>query len=156
MREELAPEISDRVVYLGLVSEEEKARAFVSADVYVAPNTGGESFGIVLLEAMARGTPVLASDIEAFRRVVADGRAGATFVNEDPADLAREAIALLSDPDERVRLSAEGALRAQEYDWETVARRVVEVYDAVTVTGERVTEDMRGQLVGRFARGGGE
>ena len=156
MRASLDPEISERVVYLGLVSEEDKARAFVSADVYVAPNTGGESFGIVLLEAMASGTPVLASDIEAFRRVVAEGRAGATFTNEDPADLARAAIALLSDADERRRLSAEGRLRAQEYDWETVARRVVEVYDAVTVTGEKVTEDMRGQLVGRFARGGGE
>ena len=105
---------------------------------------------------MASGTPVLASDIEAFRRVVAEGRAGATFTNEDPADLARAAIALLSDADERRRLSAEGRMRAQEYDWETVARRVVEVYDAVTVTGEKVTEDMRGQLVGRFARGGGE
>jgi len=156
MRESLDPEISERVVYLGLVSEEDKARAFVSADVYVAPNTGGESFGIVLLEAMASGTPVLASDIEAFRRVVAEGRAGATFTNEDPADLARAAIALLDDAEERRRLTAEGHLRAREYDWESVAARVVEVYEAVTVTGEKVTEDMRGQLVGRFARGGGE
>lgn len=156
MREALDPSISDRVVYLGLISEEDKARAFVSADLYVAPNTGGESFGIVLLEAMASGTPVLASDIEAFRRVVAEGRAGATFANEDPADLARVAIALLSDAEQRRRLSSEGLLRAREYDWESVASRVVEVYEAVTVTGEKVTEDMRGQLVGRFARGGGE
>jgi phosphatidylinositol alpha-mannosyltransferase len=153
MRESLDPAVSDRVVYLGLVSEEEKTRAFVSADLYVAPNTGGESFGIVLLEAMASGTPVLASDIEAFRRVVDDGRAGRTFVNEDPEDLAREAIALLSDRAERERLTREGHARALEYDWETVAKRVVEVYDAVTVTGEKVTEDMRGQLVGRLSRG---
>ena len=151
-RESLSPDLASRVEFLGLVSEEVKARAFVSADVYVAPNTGGESFGIVLLEAMASGTPVLASDIEAFRRVVDGGRAGATFANEDPADLARVAIGLLDDAEERARLSREGLRRAQEYDWETVARRVVEVYDAVTVTGERVTEDFRGQLVGRLSR----
>jgi phosphatidylinositol alpha-mannosyltransferase len=153
MREDLDPAVSDRVVYLGLVSEEEKTRAFVSADLYVAPNTGGESFGIVLLEAMASGTPVLASDIEAFRRVVDDGRAGRTFVNEDPDDLADQAIALLSDRAELQRLTHEGRARALEYDWATVAKRVVEVYDAVTVTGEKVTEDMRGQLVGRLSRG---
>jgi phosphatidylinositol alpha-mannosyltransferase len=123
----------------------------VSADIYVAPNTGGESFGIVLLEAMSSGTPVLASDLEAFRRVTDDGRAGASFANEDPADLARSAIALLSDPVERARLRVEGLRRAQEFDWVTVARRVVEVYDAVTVTGEKVTEDFRGQVIGRLS-----
>ena len=151
-RADLAPETDARVTFLGLVSEEDKARAFVSADVYVAPNTGGESFGIVLLEAMASGAPVLASDIEAFRKVTQDGRAGASFVNEDPADLARAAVALLDDAPERARLAAEGRRRAKEFDWETVARRVVEVYDAVTVTGEKVTEDFRGQLVGRLSR----
>jgi phosphatidylinositol alpha-mannosyltransferase len=151
-RDALAPEVAARVDFLGLVSEEVKARAFVSTDLYVAPNTGGESFGIVLLEAMASGTPVLASDIEAFRRVVDDGRAGATFVNEDPADLARVAVRLLDDAAERARLGREGLLRAREFDWETVAQRVVEVYDAVTVTGEKVSEDFRGQLVGRLSR----
>jgi phosphatidylinositol alpha-mannosyltransferase len=151
-RDALAPEVAARVAFLGLVSEEVKARAFVSADLYVAPNTGGESFGIVLLEAMASGTPVLASDIEAFRRVVDDGRAGATFVNEDPEDLARVAVQLLDDAAERARLGREGLLRAREFDWETVAQRVVEVYDAVTVTGEKVSEDFRGQLVGRLSR----
>jgi len=84
--------------------------------------------------------------------VVDDGRAGATFVNEDPADLARVAVALLDDAAERARLGREGLLRAREFDWETVARRVVEVYDAVTVTGEKVSEDFRGQLVGRLSR----
>ena len=155
IREELAPEVAERITFLGLVSEETKARAFLSADVYVAPNTGGESFGIVLLEAMASGTPVLASDLEAFRRVIDEGRAGALFANEDPSDLARAALALLDDADERARLRREGLLRAREFDWETVAKRVVEVYESVTVTGEKVTEDLRGQLVGRLARGGG-
>jgi phosphatidylinositol alpha-mannosyltransferase len=147
----LTAEIADRVEFLGLVSDEVKAQAFVSADIYVAPNTGGESFGIVLLEAMSSGTPVLASDLDAFRRVTDEGRAGASFANEDPADLARSAIALLSDPIERQRLRDEGFRRSREFDWVTVARRVVEVYDAVTVTGEKVTEDFRGQVIGRLS-----
>ncbi|MGE3810191.1 MAG: glycosyltransferase family 4 protein [Candidatus Nanopelagicales bacterium] len=155
IRGDLEPEVAEHITFLGLVDEETKARAFLSADIYVAPNTGGESFGIVLLEAMASGTPVLASDLEAFRRVTAEGRAGASFANEDPDDLARAAIALLSDRDERSRLAAEGRIRAREFDWETVAKRIVEVYESVTVTGEKVTEDLRGQLVGRLARGGG-
>ncbi len=155
IRGDLPPEVAEHITFLGLVDEETKARAFLSADIYVAPNTGGESFGIVLLEAMASGTPVLASDLEAFRRVTAEGRAGASFVNEDPDDLAKAAIALLSDREERARLSAEGRIRAREFDWETVAKRIVEVYESVTVTGEKVTEDLRGQLVGRLARGGG-
>jgi phosphatidylinositol alpha-mannosyltransferase len=152
-QETLAPDIAARVTFLGRVSDEDKARAFVSADVYVAPNTGGESFGIVLLEAMASSTPVLASDIDAFRRVLREGEAGALFVNEDPADLARVASDLLEDRTELARLSAAGLARAQEYDWATVARRVVEVYEAVSATGEKVAEDMRGQLVGRLVRG---
>ncbi|MBI1377125.1 MAG: glycosyltransferase [Frankiales bacterium] len=151
LRAGLSPDVSARVEYLGLVSEEDKARAFVSADLYVAPNTGGESFGIVLLEAMASGTPVLASDLEAFRRVTAEGRAGASFANEDPADLARAAIRLLDDAAERERLRREGLVRVRDYDWQTVARRVVEVYEAVTVTGEKVREDFRGQVIGRLS-----
>ena len=153
IRSGLAPEVEARVEFLGLVSQETKARAFMSADLYVAPNTGGESFGIVLLEAMASGIPVLASDIEAFRRVTDEGRAGASFINEDPADLARVASDLLDDAAERARLTQAGLARAKEYDWATVARRVVEVYEAVTVTGEKVTEDFRGQVIGRFSRG---
>ena len=152
-RSTLPADIDERVTFLGRVSDDDKARAFVSADVYVAPNTGGESFGIVLLEAMASGTPVLASDIDAFRRVLREGEAGALFVNEDPADLARVASGLLDDAAERHRLAAAGRARAHEYDWATVARRVVEVYEAVSATGEKVTEDMRGQLVGRLVRG---
>ncbi len=150
-RARLTPGIVDRVEFLGLVSDEVKAQAFVSADIYVAPNTGGESFGIVLLEAMSSGTAVLASDLDAFRRVTDEGRAGASFANEDPADLARSAIALLSDPIERQRLRDAGLRRSREFDWVTVAQRVVEVYDAVTVTGEKVTEDFRGQVIGRLS-----
>jgi phosphatidylinositol alpha-mannosyltransferase len=137
---------------MGLVSEEEKVRAFVSTDLYIAPNTGGESFGIVLLEAMASGTPVVASDIEAFARVLEDGEAGALFRNEDSADLADVINELLDDPVHRGQLSASGRERALEFDWQSVAARIVDVYESVTVTGERVTEDLRGQVIGRLSR----
>ena len=75
----------------GMVSEEDKARMLRSVDVYVAPNTGGESFGMILTEAMAAGTPVVASDLDAFRRVLDGGRAGALFPTGDAAALARRA-----------------------------------------------------------------
>jgi phosphatidylinositol alpha-mannosyltransferase len=127
--------IRERITMLGLVSDEDKARMLRSIDVYVAPNTGGESFGIILTEAMAAGTPVLASDIDAFFRVLEDGKAGALFPNGDSAALAAEAIALLGDPDRRARLADAGRVAVKQYDWETVAADVVAVYE--TVAGNR-------------------
>ena len=151
--EHIPADLRHHVVFLGLISERDKSRAFHSADVYVAPHTGGESFGIVLAEAMASGTPVLASDLDAFRRVLDEGRAGVLFTTDDSAALAQAAGDLLDDPERRAQLSAAGLVHVQRYDWASVARRVVEVYEAVTVTGEKVQEDFRGQLIGRLSRG---
>lgn len=148
----LAPDIAERLTFLGLVSEEDKVNAFHSADLYIAPNTGGESFGIVLLESMASDTAVVASDLEAFRRVLAEGQAGAHFRNGDSADLARVVNELLADPTERRRLVAAGRERAALYDWSRVSREIVDVYRSVRMPGEKVTEDLRGQFVGRIAR----
>lgn len=145
------PSIRGHVTFLGRLSDQDKVRALRSVDLYVAPHTGGESFGIVLIEAMAAGTPVLASDLPAFRRVLLDGAAGGMFANEDAADLAREAISLLTDPAERARLASAGTERVQAFDWASVVEDVLAVYEAVTVTGEPVTEDLRGQIVGRLA-----
>lgn len=144
-------EVRRRIRFLGLVSDEDKVRAFHSADLYVAPNTGGESFGIVLLESMASGTPVVASDLEAFSRVLEGGQAGAMFGNEDSADLARTVVRLLADPAARKALSEAGRGRARQFDWEVVARDVLRVYESIVVSGELVEPDMRGQLVGRLA-----
>ena len=87
--ERLPAELRDRITFLGLVSEEDKARMLRSVDVYVAPNTGGESFGMILTEAMAAGTAVVASDLDAFRRVLDGGRAGALFPTGDAGRPAR-------------------------------------------------------------------
>jgi phosphatidylinositol alpha-mannosyltransferase len=146
----LDPDLVDRVEFLGLVSQEDKARALHSADIYVAPNTGGESFGIILLEAMAAGTPVVASDIEAFQRVLDEGRAGVHFGNEDADDLAEQLIWLLGDPDRRDALRAAGRVRAAEFDWSSVAKKVLEVYMSVTPGGEKVTADLSRQFWGRL------
>ena len=154
--DDLSKEIRDRVTFLGKVTDVEKAQALRSADIYVAPNTRAESFGIVLIEAMAASTAVLAADLPAFARVLDDGRAGQLFTNEDSSGLADAAIALLQDPAVRERLVSAGRDRVRRFDWHVVVDDVLAVYDSVTASGERVTEDLRGQIMGRFSSGLGQ
>jgi phosphatidylinositol alpha-mannosyltransferase len=149
-RESLDPSVRDNVVFLGRVSDSDKARAFASADIYIAPHTGGESFGIVLAESMAASTAVLASDLPAFRNVLADGEAGRLFPTGDCAALAQAAVELLTDAPAREALVTAGRSRVKYFDWDHVVDDVLAVYDSVTVNGEHVTEDLRGQLVGRL------
>ena len=136
--------LPDRVLaatqFLGALSDEEKASALASADLYIAPHTGGESFGIVLVEAMAAGAPVLASDLAAFQRVLDAGRtgmAGAIFANERPDDLAARAIELLGDPARLHALSDLGRARAAVFDWQVVAEEILAVYETVADAGHR-------------------
>jgi phosphatidylinositol alpha-mannosyltransferase len=149
----LAREDHASVTVLGMVAPEDKASVLASGTIYVAPNTGGESFGIVLLEAMASGTPVVASDLEAFKRVLDNERAGATFENENSIDLANVVSELLSNPMRRAELSTQGRLRANEFDWSVVAQRIVDVYESVRVPGVKVEPDLTGQMIGRLGRG---
>lgn len=146
----LPEELRGNVTFLGRISDEDKARALRSVDLYVAPHTGGESFGIVLIEAMAAGAPVIASDLPAFRRVLQDGRAGRLFANEDAGSLASSVIDLLGDDAQRTDLVAAGHRRVIDFDWRTVVDDVLAVYDSVGTPGEKVTEDLRGQIVGRI------
>jgi len=139
---DLPPALAGRVALLGQVSEADKARMLRSVDVYCAPNLGGESFGIILLEAMAAGAPIAASDLEAFRRVLDDGRAGALFPTGDPAGMARVLGGLLDDPARRAALAAAGHEAVAAYDWPVVARQVLDVYETViSAVPVRVTED---------------
>lgn len=141
------------VTVLGMVAPQDKASVLASGTIYVAPNIGGESFGIVLLEAMAAGTPVVASDLEAFKRVLDNGKAGITFENENPADLAKVISDLLANPNRRAELSEQGRLRAVEFDWSVVAGKIVEVYESIRVPGVKVEPDLTGQMIGRLGRG---
>jgi phosphatidyl-myo-inositol alpha-mannosyltransferase len=129
----------DRLILLGQVSQEAKASFYHSVDVFCAPNTGGESFGIVLIEAMAAGAPIVASDLDAFRLVLRGGRAGELFPAGDPDALAAAAGRLLDDPELRQRLSAAACDAVRAYDWPMVARDVVKVYEAVVPAVGKVT-----------------
>jgi phosphatidylinositol alpha-mannosyltransferase len=128
----LFPEpVRRQVTFLGRASDEDKAAALRTADVYVAPNTGAESFGIVLAEGMAAGATVLASDIPAFRRVLGDGAYGVLFRNEDARDLATKLDGLLDDAPRRAALSDAARAAVRRYDWSTVAIRIMRVYETV-------------------------
>ncbi|MDH3044069.1 glycosyltransferase family 4 protein [Gordonia alkanivorans] len=128
-----AGSLADHLVFLGQVDDATKARALASADVYCAPNLGGESFGIVLVEAMAAGAAVIASSLNAFLRVLDDGRAGKLVDTGSPDQLAAGIISLLSDDEAREQLVARGRVRADKYDWSRVADQILRVYDTVTV-----------------------
>ena len=124
--------VADRLDVLGPVDDVTKAAALRRMDVFCAPNTGGESFGMVLTEAMAAGTPVLASDLDAFRAVLGD--AGELFAAGDlPARLA----ALLDDPVRRAACAAAGRARAAEFAWPVVAASVERVYRAAVAADPR-------------------
>ncbi|MGY4099120.1 glycosyltransferase family 4 protein [Nocardia sp. R16R-3T] len=137
LRREAGP-LARHLRFLGQVSDEEKASAMRSADVYVAPNLGGESFGIILIEAMAAGTAVVASELDAFRRVLRDGTAGMLVPVGDSVRLAAALDTLLTDA---VRREAQIHVANQvvgEYDWPVVAEQILRVYETVTVGDTRV------------------
>lgn len=144
---ELPAQVRDRVVLLGRVSEADKVRFLHSIDLYVAPNTGAESFGIVLLEAMAAGTPVVASDLDAFARVLDDGRAGALSPVGDPGALADTLGRLLDDPPARAALNAAAREVVAAYDWTAVAESVLEVYETVRFAVADRSGDVTANLV---------
>ena len=138
LREE-AGELAGNLRFLGQVDDAEKASALRSADVYCAPHTGGESFGIVLVEAMAAGTPVVASNLDAFRRVLDDGAAGRLVPVEDSAALAGALIEVLSDGELQARYIKAASATVSQYDWQVVADDIMMVYETVAGSGARVT-----------------
>jgi phosphatidylinositol alpha-mannosyltransferase len=150
LRRAAGPELAARLDILGAVDDVTKAMALRSMDVYCAPNTGGESFGMVLTEALAAGTPVLASDLGAFRAVLNAGEpgteAGMLFPTGDAVALAAALAALLDDPARRAALGAAGRARAAEFDWPVVASAVLRVYQAAVAADPR-------RVPGRFAAG---
>ena len=128
------------VLLAGRVTDEDKARFFKTADVFCAPSTGQESFGIVLLEAMAAGVPIVASDIHGYKRVVQRNVSGLLVEPRDPGALAAALERILRDPDLRARMGAAGRQRATEYDWDHVTRRLVAFYeDAIARHAARQT-----------------
>lgn len=135
---EQAGEFARNLRFLGAVDDATKASALRSADVYCAPNTGGESFGIVLVEAMAAGTAVVASDLDAFSRVLDGGAAGRLVPVDDADALADSLIELLADDDARRRYVQAAAAAVRRYDWSVVAGEIMRVYETVSGSGAKV------------------
>ena len=133
------PQLRNRVEFLGKISEEDKADFLASVSLYIAPNTGGESFGIILAEAMAGGAAVVASDIPAFAYVLGNGQYGALFESENSENLAKVIIDLLRDETKRRELAAAGAVHAQRFDWGQVGEEIFEVYELAMVSGQKVS-----------------
>jgi phosphatidylinositol alpha-mannosyltransferase len=127
---------------LGKVSDERKHAALAAADLLVAPSLGGESFGMVLTEAFAAGTPVVASDIAGYRDVVRDGEDGVLVERGDPTALAEALRDLALQPARRARMADSAAQHAQRYAWHTVAGEVLGAYeDAIAMPApERATD----------------
>ena len=132
------PQLRQRFEFLGKISEEDKADFMASVSLYVAPNTGGESFGIILAEALAAGACVVASDIPAFDDLLGQGQFGALFASEDPTELAKVIIDLLRDEQKRRQLSVAGKSRGQSFDWTVVAQQIYSVYEMSIVGSEKV------------------
>ncbi|HTW20440.1 MAG TPA: glycosyltransferase family 4 protein [Mycobacteriales bacterium] len=133
---------ADGLTFLGRVSDADKARLLASVDLFAAPNTGGESFGIVLLEAMAGGAPIVASNLAAFSRVLDDGALGVLAEVGDPVSLAAACSALLSAPQYRDELRTAARHAVARYDWSVVSGEVLRVYEtAIAVSTGRVAEE---------------
>jgi len=122
------PALRNHLQFLGRINDEEKAAFLKSLDIYVAPNTGGESFGIILTEAMAAGVPIVASNIPAFRSLLDEGRYGRLFENENSEQLATSIIELLRKPELRADFTRKGLERAERFDWSQVSDEIMNVY----------------------------
>jgi phosphatidylinositol alpha-mannosyltransferase len=137
--ESVPPQLHSRFTFLGRISEEEKADFLHSISLYVAPNTGGESFGIILAEALAGGAAVVASDIPAFQALLGDGKYGTLFESESYSSFAHHIIELLTNNSRRNDLRTAGKAYAQSFDWDVVASRIYDVYEMAMVGQGKVT-----------------
>ena len=147
---EIQPSLRSRFTFMGRISEEEKANFLASVGLYIAPNTGGESFGIILAEALAAGASVVASDIPAFDSLLGHGAYGTLFESENPQDLAVKVVALLKDSDARKEIAQRGKNYAQAFDWDVVADKIYDVYQMAMVGGNGVTLSSENRAWNKF------
>lgn len=147
---EIDPRLHSRFTFLGRITEEEKADFLSSVALYIAPNTGGESFGIILAEALAGGASVIASDIPAFDSLLGHGEYGTLFKSEDGNDLASKIIDLLENDEKRRAIAATGKEYAQEFDWDVVAEKIFDVYEMAMVGGSTVSLSSENRAWNKF------
>lgn len=123
--------LSDKVTFEGYVSRDVLPRYYASADVFCAPSTGGESFGIALLEAMASGKPIVASAIKGYRDLITYGQEGFTVSPKDPEMLKENILKLIKDKDLRKRMGEKGLIKSREYSWDKVVKKIEDCYKKV-------------------------
>jgi len=120
----------DGIDALGFVSEQERTNELLKAKAFVAPSVGGESFGMVLTEAFACATPVVASDIPGYRDVMTP-ETGVLVPPDDPRVLAQAIASLLADEPRRLKLGAGARRRARAYSWDDIGRRLLAIYELI-------------------------
>ena len=147
---EIDPSLHSRFTFLGRISEEEKANFLASVALYIAPNTGGESFGIILAEALAGGASVVASNIPAFDSLLGHGQYGTLFESENSQDLSMKIIDLLGDQKKRREIAQRGKIYAQEFDWDVVAEKIYDVYEMAMVGGATVSLSSENRAWNKF------
>ncbi len=125
---EIPEEIKDNIVFLGFVKPDRLPEIYSSANVFVSPAIGNESFGIVLLEAMASGTPVIASDIPGYKCVIEDGIDGILFPGKDAVALKDKLKEVLTNKELQKSLIRNGLMKAKKYDWKNIAREIINFY----------------------------
>ena len=128
MNLDIPTEVKDSINFLGFVAPEDLPEIFSRASVFVSPAISGESFGIVLLEAMATETPVIASSIPGYRCVVEDEKNGLLVSPENPKEIADKVITLLKDNNIRKILIRGGLKTARKYEWGVVAKDIMDFY----------------------------
>jgi phosphatidylinositol alpha-mannosyltransferase len=140
------------VLFVGRATVADKPRYYRSCDVFCAPSTGGESQGIVLLEAMAAGRPIVASNIAGYRDVLRDGREGLLVPPKDAEALASALLRLIGDAELRCQLGQAGLERAVDYSWSVVASRVLAVYEETRAAFVPRRTRPRSRVLGRYLR----
>ena len=116
------------VVFIGFAPHQELPRYYQTADVFCAPAINRESFGIVLLEAMAMGKPIIATNIDGYASVVTHDEEGWLIPPKDSRQLAQALVSIIRDEKLRQEMGRKGKLKAQQYSWENVAKRVFDCY----------------------------
>jgi phosphatidylinositol alpha-mannosyltransferase len=144
------------IVFAGYASYGELPRYYKTADIFCAPATGWESFGIVLLEAMAVGKPIVASNIEGYATLITHGVEGLLVPPKDEDSLAQALISLMTDESLRQQMGARGRVKAKGYDWKCIAQKVLNYYITVLSESQReafsLTQWLRGRLDRLFFR----
>jgi phosphatidylinositol alpha-mannosyltransferase len=132
----------ENVVLAGYVPDQVLPRFHASADIFCAPATGRESFGIVLLEAMAAGLPVVATEIPGYLSVVEAGQDSLTVRPKSPVELGSALTVLARDPLLRRRLGEAAQAKAQTYGWRTVTSRIIDVYQQARRSRRAASEEV--------------